>query len=162
MIIQVVIPGIQLARRAGIPSMPQNAVHNFSHRQNHSTQLDEVLSDLIGPTLDLTAYLPVVEEVILKILHLVVEGLHRLKVAIDDDVKQAMHQSPDAMLEQISIVVPAADDPLHIEVGTLAYGDQSLREDERRHPRGPETGAVSRGSLAGFGAQPRGVGGEKV
>jgi hypothetical protein len=64
------------------------------------------------------------EQILLELLDLVVEGLHRGEVPVDDDVEQAAQQVADAVDDQVGAAVPAFDQVVHAESVVLADGDQ--------------------------------------
>jgi hypothetical protein len=62
-----------------------------------------------------------------------------------DDVEQAVHERADAVLDQVGVVVPPGDHRFQVEIGARADRDHPVREDERRHPRHRQAGALAAG-----------------
>ena len=73
----------------------------------------------------------VVEQAVLKVLDRVVHQLDSLEVAIHHDIQEAMQQRHRTELEQLWVVLPALQNPVHIEVMVGAQGHDAAGHDER-------------------------------
>ena len=89
--------------------MAQHRVDDVAHGQHDPAQLDELLAQPVGAHLHRVGLAALVEEQVLEALDGVVELLDRVEVAVDDGVEQAVHERPDAELEQLGVVVPALE-----------------------------------------------------
>ena len=138
--------GLQVAAHYG--------VQHLAHRQHDTAQQDQRLAQLEGAAVhrDVTQLL-VLEQVVLELLDRIVERLHRLEVAVHDEVEQPVQQEADAVPGEVRVVVPALDDLADVQAVVLADGDQRVRQHERGHLAG--------GQLAGGRIEPRAVGGHE-
>ena len=62
-------------------------------------------------------------------------------MTVDDGVQQTVDESADAVLQQVSVVLPALHDVLDVEVRAGPHGDQPAREHERRDLVGLQPGS---------------------
>jgi hypothetical protein len=103
---------------------PHQRVDDLARRHDNSPQQDQRLAQLEGPPLHLGTAKAVVEEQVLELLDLGVEGLDRLEVPVDDDIEQAPQQEADTVLGEVGVVVPAPDERVDRQVRRLANGDE--------------------------------------
>jgi hypothetical protein len=108
-----------------------DGVDDLAHRQHDPTQEHEALARLEAAPLHLDTG-GIGEQLILQVLDLTVEGLHRGEVSVDDVVEQSVQKEGDTMAGEVSAVVPSIDQAVHIEALVLTDRDQRLGKDERR------------------------------
>ena len=106
MVVEVGVERIEFGRGLRVQPAVLNRADDLPHRQHHPAQLDQILAQPKGLALQASPRVVVREEVVLDRLDAVVEGLHRLEVAVDDDVEQAVHQRADAVLLSAELVEP--------------------------------------------------------
>ena len=148
MVVEVLVVGVELV--VLVADLAQQPADHLTHRQDDATELHQRLAPVERGPLHLVAQRSLVEQRVLEVLELVVHDLHRVEMAVDDDVEQPVHQGQDAVLEQRAVLMPAGDDRVHVELAGVADGDQRVADDERRHPGQREVGAVL-GQLRGVG-----------
>jgi len=139
-VVEVVVPGIELGRDADVLAVAEHRVHDLAHREHDATEIDQVATDPVGLTLQLVRRGVLVEEPVLEALHLIVEDLHGLEVAVVDDVQQSVHERADPVPEHVSVVAPAAYHLVDVEVPTLADYHDATGQDEHRDPRDLQPG----------------------
>jgi len=151
-IVDVLVVGDQLVVHV-VEVAAHHRVQHLAHRQHDPAQQDQRLAQLEGTAVDGDVTRLVVEQVVLELLHRVVQRLHRLEVAVHDEVEQPVQQVADAVMGEVEVGVPALDDLADVQAVVLADGDQRVRQHER--------GDLAGGELPGGLIQPGAVGGHE-
>ena len=151
-IVDVLVVGDQLVVHV-VEVAAHHRVQHLAHRQHDPAQQDQRLAQLEGTAVDGDVTRLVVEQVVLELLHRVVQRLDRLEVAVHDEVEQPVQQVADAVMGEVEVGVPALDDLADVQAVVLADGDQRVRQHER--------GDLAGGELPGGLIQPGAVGGHE-
>ena len=113
---------IQLAQRV-VAVAPQH-VDDLPHRQDHVAQGDELGAHVVGGALELRGVGVRREQVVLQALDGVVQILHGLEVAVDDEVQEDVHQSRRTQPQELRVGV----DALRERAGVDALGGPDRHE----------------------------------
>jgi hypothetical protein len=86
----------------------QQRVDDLPHRQHDPAQQHQALAQRERASLDRLLISGSEEQAVLELLDLLVQGLHRGEVSVDDEVQQAMHEKSHAVPGEVAVRVPAS------------------------------------------------------
>lgn len=125
MVVQIGKERVEFGCGLGVHAAPLDGADHLAHGQHHAPKLDKVLTHQIGATLQASPGSGVVEQRAFEILHCIVEGLHRVEVAVDDHIEQLVNQGADAVPLRVDLI-PATGDLFDVEKGDSRTVNKAL------------------------------------
>ena len=108
----------------------EERVHHFAHRQDHPPKRYQALPERERTPLQGFLVGRGHEQLVLELFDLLVEGLYRLEVPVDELVEQSVQQEGDTMLRQVRERVPSGNHSVQIDALLLVHGNQCTGRDE--------------------------------